>query len=383
MSFLGESASDQWDCMDTSQLAEITLEGGPRQRGLQHGEMLRGKIIALLDRWAESLDRVYGISRDLYVRRFFAETRFEQALRDHAPRVLEEIAAIAEAAGVDERTLLAFQHVNEEFWLALPRPAPAIAEACSTIALGSAAGRPSLIGQNLDLDQYLDGFQVMLRYACDESDGQIMALSVPGMISLNGMNSFGFAVCDNALTQLRADVAGVPIFAIYRSLLESRSLAEATARLGRYPHASGLNWVMGDPTGVAMLECSTSEMARYGPTEPALPIYHTNHPLKSRDLAPHAATPRRPTRSTYLRFAALHERITGLEDGLGIEAIKAILSSRDDPDYPVSRGGGRNEDDQQIGFTLACCIFELSAERPRLHIAAGPPHSHQFRTFDA
>ena len=372
--------------MDTSALEAITLEGGPRQRGLQHGEMLRDRIVALLDRWAESLDRVYGISRDLYVQRFFAETAFEAALSRHTPTVLEEIAAIAEGAGVDYRTLLAFQHVNEEFWLALPRPTPAVAEACSTIALGQAGPRPTLIGQNLDLDQYLDGFQVMLRYRCDESDGQVMALSVPGMISLNGMNSFGFAVCDNALTQLKADVAGVPIFAIYRSLLESRSLAEAIERLSLYPHASGLNWVMGDPTGVAMMECSTDQRTRYGPTDPALPIYHTNHPLKSRDLAPEhrdGAPRRRPTRSTYLRFAALHERITGLEDDLSIEAIKAILASRDDPDYPVSRGGGRNDEDQQIGFTLACCIFELSAARPRLHIAAGPPHDHAFRIFDA
>ena len=107
--------------MDTSALEAITLEGGPRQRGLQHGEMLRDRIVALLDRWAESLDRVYGISRDLYVQRFFAETAFEAALSRHTPTVLEEIAAIAEGAGVDYRTLLAFQHVNEEFWLALIR----------------------------------------------------------------------------------------------------------------------------------------------------------------------------------------------------------------------------------------------------------------------
>jgi predicted choloylglycine hydrolase len=372
--------------MDTSKLSVVALAGGPRQRGLQHGEMLRDQIAALLDRWAEALDRVYGLSRELYVQRFFAETRFEAALRQYTPTVLREIAAIAEAANVPYETLLAFQHVNEEFWLALPRETSAVAEACSTIALGRGNARPSLIGQNLDLDQYLDGFQVMLRYRCDESDGQIMALSVPGMISLNGMNSFGFAVCDNALTQLAADVAGVPIFAIYRSLLESKSLAEAIERLERYPHASGLNWVMGDPGGVAMLECSTRQIARYGPSDPALPIYHTNHPLKSRDLAParrEGAARRRPTRSTYLRFAALHERISGLEDDLSIEAIKAILASRDDPDYPVSRGGGRNEEDQQIGFTLACCIFELSASHPRLHIAAGPPHDHDFRIFEA
>ena len=81
-----------------------------------------------------------------------------------------------------------------------------------------------------------------------------------------------------------------------------------------------------------------------------------------------------------LLLAALHERLARLEDNLAIADIKKILASQDDPDYPVSRGGGRNLEDAQIGFTLACCIFELSAE-PRLHIASGPPHANEFRTF--
>ncbi len=66
-----------------------------------------------------------------------------------------------------------------------------------------------------------------------------------------------------------------------------------------------------------------------------------------------------------------------------VGAIKQILSGTDDPDYPVSRGGGTNEEDQQIGFTLACCIFELDAKEPRLHIASGPPHLCDFRAFPA
>ncbi len=368
--------------MDAEKLELFDLPGGPSARGRAHGETFRPRIAELLERWDEGLHRVYGISRDRYVERFFAETEFVSALQRHAPSVVEEVRAIAESANVPYDVLLAFQHINEEFWLAPPPPKPPAGEACSTMALGPRGATPALIGQNLDLDIYLDTYQVLLRYQCDTSDGRILAVSVPGMISLNGMNSHGFAVCDNALSQLRADIAGVPIFALYRLLLESRSLDDARRIVETHTHASGLNWVMGDPHGVTMLECSADTVVRYGPDDPARVIYHTNHPLRNADLSPAArAGAKRPTRSTYLRFAALHERLAANSGGLSVETIKAILASRDDPDYPVSRGGGRNEENEAIGFTLACCIFELSETDPCLHIAPGPPDRTAFLTF--
>jgi hypothetical protein len=127
----------------------------------------------------------------------------------------------------------------------------------------------------------------------------------------------------------------------------------------------------------------------YTSDDPAKPIFHTNHPLRSSNLTPDRlgswaqAFRARPSRSSYLRLAALQERLSGLRGTLTMDQIKTILSSRDDPDYPVSRGGGLSGDDIAIGFTLACCIFELSAERAKLHIASGPPDRTAFRTFDA
>src|SRR5690242_1255977 len=100
--------------MKTEALQVVALEGGPAARGLQHGELLRPKIHELLDRWDEALRRVYRIDRARYVERFYAETKFEQALKAHAPTVLEEIAGIAKGASADYRTLLAWQHINEE-----------------------------------------------------------------------------------------------------------------------------------------------------------------------------------------------------------------------------------------------------------------------------
>lgn len=232
--------------METAKLAVLRFDGPPRSRGRAHGETLRTRIAELLALWGDNLEKNHGVDRRRYVELLFARSGYEAALQKYAPLVLEELNGIAEGAGVNCRTLLAFQHVNEEF-----DAAPAFAkelgygEACTTIVLAPAPERPAIVAQNLDLAHYLDGFQVMLRTPCDQSEGEIIALSVPGMISLNGMNSFGLAVCDNALGQLRTNLDGVPIFAIYRLLLEARSLVEAQNLVQRLPHAVGLNWEIG------------------------------------------------------------------------------------------------------------------------------------------
>lgn len=371
--------------MDVSKLDTVSFRDRPRERGRAHGEHFADAVRALLERWGDTLEGGYGVDRRRYVELFCAETRYEQATRRWAPRILEEIEGIAEASGSDYRTLWAFQHVNEEFELAprFARVAPA-GEACSTIVVPRHGERPALLAQNLDLARYLDGFQVLLRVNCDDSDGEIMMLSVPGMLSLMGMNSYGFAVCDNTLTQLRTDPEGVPIYALYRLLLESRSLEEARGIIEKLPHAVGLNWVMGDPDGVAMLERSAEQTIPYGPASNTTIAYHTNHPLKCNDWQSKFAggAPPPPARSSYLRFAALHQRLHGASpETLSVQALKDVLSSQDDPGYPVSRGGGLNTEDQHIGFTLACNVFELHRGDPIWHLAPGPPHETQFRTF--
>lgn len=362
--------------MNSDRLRILDLPGGdPRARGRVHGETLRDQVRELLGRWGEWLGTLYGIGRQRYVSRFHAATRYIATTERLAPTVLAEVCGVAEGAGVPAADLLAFQHINEEFELG---PAFA-AEACSTIVLPPAPGRPALIAQNLDLAPYLDGHQILLRCSTADGSGEILALSVPGMLSLNGMNSHGFAVCDNTVNQLRANPDGLPIYAIYRLLLEAKTLAEAVALIERTPPTTGLNWVLGDPDGVAMIERSGFAMVLNagGPS----PVYHTNHPITCDDWA--GTAPARPSRSSYLRLASLHQRLHGAaSDSLGVDDLKAVLSARDDPAYPVSRGGGRNDEDQAIGFTLACSIFELDRASPRWHLASGPAHCTEMRVFE-
>lgn len=382
------AANDAGSTAGRTPLRILRLEGDARARGLAHGEHFRGEIARLLELWGDALETTYGVQRARYLELFFARTRYEAALARFAPRVLEEVRAIARSAGADDRAVLAFQHVNEEFAFAplfAEAAPPETGEACSTVVAAAHEGRPAFVAQNLDLARYLDGFQILLRCRCDASDGEILALSVPGMISLMGMNSHGFAVCDNALTQLRIDPQGVPIFALYRILLECRSMQDAVALVTETPHAVGLNWVMGDGKdgSVAMIERSAARAVRYGPADPLRPAYHTNHPLVNDDWAEAYAGGQarpRPYRSSYLRFAALHQRLQS-KTTLDTAVLKETLSSRDDEVFPVSRSGSEGLEDQEIGFTLACNIFELSREEPIWHLAAGPPHERPFHVY--
>ncbi|MEZ6023590.1 MAG: C45 family peptidase [Hyphomonadaceae bacterium] len=237
-----------------------------------------------MERWGDTLERGYGVDRPS-LRVTLLRTHAYRATLERAASTSWRKSAALRKANAPLDALLAFQHVNEEFELG-PRFAriALVGEACSTIALAPTEARPALIAQNLDLAQFLDGFQIMLRGPCNDGDGEVLALSVPGMISLNGMNSYGLAVCDNTLTQLRTDPAGVPIFALYRLLLEARTLADARALVERTPHAVGLNWVMGDPSGVAMIERSGRESVFFGPNADGAPAFHTNHPLVCREI---------------------------------------------------------------------------------------------------
>lgn len=365
----------------------ITLSGTPYERGLSHGRQLADQIGALLGRWGDALTASSGLSRPDYVRRFHEDTQYEATTRDVAPWILEEIEGIAQGSGAAYRDLLVFQHVNEGFRLAGQYGNADNAEeteACSAIAVPPANEKPGLIGHNLDLGAYLNGYQTLFRFGCNRTDGEITTLSVPGMISLIGMNSHGLAICDNSLGQLRPDPEGVPVYVLYRLLLECASLRAATALIRQTDHAACVNWVIGDRAGVAMIERSGKETEAYlTPSRPQIAC-HTNHPLRCDDWAidpTSAESCPAAQRSSFLRMAAIERRMLGHQAGqIDATDLMATLSARDDPDYPVSRGGEESLSD--IGFTFASSIFEFGEHDTVWHLAPGPGHKTAFQVVN-
>jgi hypothetical protein len=208
---------------------------------------------------------------------------------------------------------------------------------------------------------------------------------VAGKLSLAGMNNYGVGICCNSVLQLDFNPRGLPEDFIVRKVLQQMDLANALTFMRSVPHASGQNYVLGDPHDVVDLECSAHRVVEAPPLPVSRRVYHTNHPLVNDDTrswddmwargeraAPEMAAQMRARMTTFDRFAALKRDV---EADLPLDSRRAaeILSDHTAPVCLHHTPAGN--------YTLGCLIMELDAETPRLHVAGGTPCSTPFRTY--
>lgn len=348
----------------------LRLEGTPRNRGLVYGKSLRDRINELLHLWKTELARLSQVDADIFIKRFISRTDYVNAIKKWTPELLQEMKGIAEGAGVDFETVFVFQltdecHVNGKS-IAQDR--------CSSLGFGSRDGQPACIAQNMDIESYADGFQLVLHIKHDGSDLESYVLTVAGCIGLNGMNNTSIGICCNMLSQLNNSRNGLPVSCIVRGVLQQSSEEDAIIFLHGIKHASGQNYVIGGPTGVYSFECSAGQIDRCMPDGREDVVWHTNHPLVNNDYIPerralleNETDPIKIEPNTRTRILALERRLSIYSESLSVPIIKEALASRDSEEYPVCRPYGREH-----AFTFASTIMILS-QKPEFHVAPGPP----------
>jgi len=354
----------------------VVLEGSPLERGRIHGETLRGRIGPFLETWKMFLRLTTGATPEELIGGFLGGTRFTEAIRRWTPDLLDELRGIAEGAGVDHDALLAFNLPDEFAWYTEgTRPAAAShqAEKCSSLGVGPRAGLPPIMGQNMDIPSGSEGFEVLLHVKYADSDREAYLFSLAGMLGLVGLSNAPVGVLNNALRQLNVRADGLPVNFVVRGLLAQPDYTEAVAFINQVPHATGHNYVLGGPEDVSCHECSAEKVIEFRPDRFPGAVYHTNHPFVNDDLAAsRKKTPGKPTPSpsSQARCAALERRLAELPDAATMDVVRAILSSRDDPDWPVCVP--HSPLDPGKSYSAGCLIIELS-QPPVLHLAPGPP----------
>ncbi len=369
----------------------VMMDGPPRQRGRTHGEALRTVIREVIARWQEAIARARDIRPADYVSWLARGTRFDRAIERWTPGLLEEVRGVGEGAGVDFELIYAWQMLDEHPWLlddfvagrspaqaqTTDRPEAAEqAEHCSSLGLAARSGQPALIAQNLDLPAIKDGAQTVLHVRYPDSDLELLTVTQAGTVASLGVNNRSLGVCVNALPQLDWSPDGLPVCFVVRGLLEKRDLGEARAFLGRITHATGQNYVLGSPDGVADVECSTGRAVPFRPFDDRDDVCHTNHPLANPDRGKYQAArssgPLPGSDSSRSRYEFLVARLAESDLPRTADGIKAILS-----DPAVCRPAGP----QRTAFTAASAVIELSAS-PVLHATAGPPDRARFERFE-
>ncbi len=70
----------------------------------------------------------------------------------------------------------------------------------------------------MDLETYLQGYQVLPHIAANEKEPEQYVLSSAGLIALTGMNAKGIGVCVNTLMELKASSDGLPVARVIRGM---------------------------------------------------------------------------------------------------------------------------------------------------------------------
>lgn len=366
-------------------LPVLTLEGSARARGRGHGEALRSLIHEYLDRWRADIARDLGVDPTVYLHDLVAANDFLPAVRRWAPDLLEELAGLAEGAGLDFETALARQLADEDYWtrLGLKYGSATGHERCS--ALG-AVGQPrgsAWIAQNMDLPAFWDGSQALLHIRAAE-DLEILVFTTAGQLGLCGMNSRGVGLCCNTILQCSHSRSGLPEVFVVRCVLELATAEMAENFIRSVPHASPQNYLVGDPERVIDLEVSASQVSRWEPWPGAQRLVHTNHPLKNDDqsqwhamlagMAPADRDAFLVRTTTFDRCAALEHDWLARNDPVTMDQMRVVLSGHAGG---VCRHGGVADVD---AITFGCAIMQL-APTPSLWLAPGPPCSTDFTAY--
>jgi hypothetical protein len=334
--------------------AIVECRGGGRARGRAHGEALRERIVGLLERWDGAVAARLGRRPQALVSGLVETTGFVAAIERHTPDLLEEVRGIADGAGVAFDRILALNLMDEEWWFSAPAEPR---DACTLLAVGPAQGRATLLAQNMDLPEIMDGAQAVVRYDDGSGDGGVV-LTAAGMIGLTGVSSAGLGVCVNTLAMLNHSLAGLPVAFVMRGALGSGSVAGAARFLSRVPHASGQHYALADPGGVAGYECSAAGAVRSD--EGGGRFCHTNHPLRSADLDP--AVPAEGREDSHVRLAAIEAVAADVTSGADCERA---LADRDAPLCVLP-------EPRRPWMTFGSIWAELG-DVPRVRIAPGPP----------
>jgi isopenicillin-N N-acyltransferase-like protein len=365
-------------------LLHLSLEGTPRQKGRIHGETLRSKIRDLVAKWKDDIGKSLEMDPDAYLREFHEATNFRPAIERWCPELLDEVAGIAEGAGVDPQTMYSFQMGDEHYWYQRRKwlqKSGWDAEGCSALGVFGEDNQRPLLAQNMDIETMYDGAQLLLHIEYPESPLESFIYTNAGYLALTGLNNRPLGICCNALLQLNYAVDGLPVGFIVRRVLELSNLAEARKFLSRIKHASGQNYMVGDAGKVESWECSGSKVSLFVPQEGATRVYHTNHPLANDDqgiyqrILEKIPPKKRPKgwSNSEVRQDFLAEHLKDTSTTITVDTIKSILGSRDVPICFENKEGSQ-------GFTFGCLIMEL-ASPPVLHLSPGPPCSTPFQTI--
>jgi hypothetical protein len=297
-------------------VALVHASGTAHDIGRAHGRALADRLRAFLD---DGLARLNHLGdRPLSLPDLLpAITAHRSAVTAAAPALAQEVAGLAEGAGITEDQAWLLQLRREVIGSA---HVPSTGD-CTAYARTGAPG--PVLAQTVDLNAHLDDSIAVLRVRRAGSSRRVLVLSFAGLLCYLGLNSDGLAIGINLVTDGRWR-PGIPPYLAIRHLLDTTSgVDEALEVLAGLRLSSSRNLMLCDRRRTVFVEAQ-GEALRV--SEPASKqAVHTNHYLHPDFLAHDRQTPTDRI-SSDRRLLAATRGLASMPPGADAEEHFALLS---------------------------------------------------------
>lgn len=362
------------------QVPVIKISGKPFDRGYQHGQQLKPQIAEVYQKWKESLEKDSGKKADEIIADFLTSTRYKTYIEKWTPEIYEEIKGIAAGSDQSLDDVFAFQ-IIDEYWGYLDRLKNNTNDQnkCTAVAVAKTKEQPTLVAQNVDIDNYMHGYQVLIHIQGGKNTPEQFIMTCAGYLGFAGMNK-NISLVINALTDVSSSVYGLPVPFVTRGILQQWNAADAVEFINTVQHATGQSYLVGSPRKVYAFEASANQVVEFNPHNRKL-VYHTNHSLVNEDIKPWRVEIRKQMLSgqgrksnSATRLQGVHNFLAKFENRLTKDNIKDILRSKEDPIFPICvpfREGGS-------AFTFSSVVFTLG-DRPSAEVTYGTPDQNEYQ----
>jgi isopenicillin-N N-acyltransferase-like protein len=346
--------------LTTDPVPVIAVSGTPRERGRQHGALIRDRVRLGVERYMERFVHFGRLDRE---QAHEVARSFIEPIKAYDPEILEEIEGIAEGAELPFEGVLAM-NCRSELMFAVQRPE------CSSFALQPSVTEDghTYVGQNWDWAPDIADTIAVVMIAQEPDKPDVVLLDEAGIVGRMGFNSAGIGLCTNTLIADQGPPEGVPYNVLLRGVLNQRRLDDAIGALVRPPRAICSNYLIGDPAGQTMdVEVAPSGFDYIPPHDGV--ITHGNHFAGGR-LGLHDRTVEKWPDSLY-RECRLRQLLEVHAPRIAVEHMQEAL--RDGFGHPNAIS--RHADPEQGHFdqlqTIASIVVDCGDRE--CWIAFGPP----------
>ncbi len=329
----------------------IALSGTPREIGLDHGRLLKNRILKMIEFYQGVFDRTED---EIFERAGV----FKKRIMEFNLAYSEEIEAIAEGAEVDPLWIYALNARTEILTMFINE--------CTAFYFSES----SILSQNWDWAKELEELAVIMKIT--RPDGHtILQMTEPGIIGKIGFNSSNIGVTLNFL-HIDQKLDGVPVHIILRSMLDASSIESALKGIEDHMGGKASNIIIANNEGEYVSIEFTGD-SHYYLDNSASNFMHTNHFLKDKSHN----TDEERLASSFARYERANIMLAEVDPS--IEDAKLILFDQSNPDLPICR---KYVFDEDLGNTGTICSIIMNLNKLEMNITRGNPFDNDFELFN-